>query len=332
MSSMRCLQLIKPGSLSLVEKPAPQPEDGEVLLRVSNCALCRTDAKMFDRGHRDLTLPRVLGHEICGFEVAAGKRYVVWPGVSCGSCIQCLNGTENLCRQMQILGFHRDGGLADFVTVPEHSLIPIPDNLPDRVACLAEPLACTVNAIQQANLDTGNKLLIYGAGPVGLLMALAAAAAGVETWIAEQNLSKFQRSEPLRRSLNIHTDRNRAAPKFDAVINAAPTSETFTVGVKRLRAGGCFCVFSGLTDAAAIPAKIINEIHYRQLRVVGAYGCTSAQMKDAVELLSNFHKDVSIMIEQQIGLDQVRDALRQILTGDKLKFVVDLHPDNLPIM
>ena len=330
---MRSLQLIQPGSLNLIDKPIPQAGAGEVLLRVSHCALCRTDAKMFERGHRDLTLPRVLGHEVCGFDVTTGKRCVVWPGISCGSCNQCLKGTENLCRKMQILGFHRDGGLADYVTAPTSSLILIPDNLPGQLACLAEPLACTINALQQADLHSGDRLLIYGAGPVGLLMALAASAGGgLETWIAERNLPKLERSKRFIKQLNINIDHDLSSHKFDAVINAAPTSETVTGGLQRLRAGGCFCIFSGIVDTASIPVATINEIHYRQLRVVGAYGCTSDQMKEAVELLAKFQQEVDFLVERGINLDQVQEALQQILTGGKLKFIVGLQPDNHPVM
>lgn len=321
---MKCLQLKQPGSLIPTHTALPQPGPGEVLLRVTRCALCRTDAKMFAQGHRDLTLPRVLGHEICGVEVATGQRYAVWPGSSCGSCTQCRNGRENLCRQMQILGFHRNGGLAEFVAVPRTSLIPLPADLPDALACLAEPLACALNAIEQTNLRGGQKLLIYGAGPVGLLMAMAATARGAATWMSERSDSKLKRSDQFRKGLNIASHDNRSDLAFDAVINAAPAREAISAGIKRLTTAGCYCVFSGITNAAAIPVEVINEIHYRQLRMVGAYGCTSSQLREAVTLLWNHRARVNLLIERHIGLNEVEDALRQILAGKTLKFVVKL--------
>lgn len=321
--TMKCLQLEKPGILYLCQIAAPKPKEHEVLLRISHCALCRTDAKMFRQGHRDLVLPRVLGHEVCGLEAETRKRFVAWPGRSCGACRQCLRGAENLCRQMSILGFHRDGGLAEFAVVEKTALIPIPADLPGEIACLAEPLACALNALDQVNLGEGETLLIYGAGPVGLLLAFAAVSRGIDTRIAEKSASKLHRSEEFRTRLNILPAQQEDDTGFDAVINAAPTAETFISGLGKLHPGGCYCIFSGITDAVDIPTHLLNDIHYRQLRVVGAYGCTSAQMTDAVELLANRQKDVLLLIERRLRIEQTADALQDILTGEKFKFVVE---------
>src|SRR6056297_2322888 len=91
-----------------------RPPAGYVRVRVLCCAVCRTDAKMWSEGHRDLVLPRVPGHEIVAVD-QSGARYVVWPGISCGVCPSCLAGQENRCRYLKILGFHKDGGFADQV-------------------------------------------------------------------------------------------------------------------------------------------------------------------------------------------------------------------------
>jgi len=324
--TMECLQLEQPGLLHLRRRETPEPADCQVLLRISHCALCRTDVKMFKQGHRDLILPRVLGHEICGADAKTEERFVVWPGRSCGACRPCLRGAENLCREMRILGFHREGGLAEFVAVEKSALIPIPTKLPGEIACLAEPLACALNALQQVNLGEGEKLLIFGAGPVGLLMALAAVSKGIDTRVTEISPSKLQRSEQFRRRLNIPVAQDEKDAEFDAAINAAPAAETFISGLAKLRPGGCFCVFSGLTDAVDLPTHALNDIHYRQLRVVGAYGCTCAQMADAVELLSNRQRDVLLLIERRLPLEDVPDALLQILSGERFKFVVEFQP------
>lgn len=99
--------------------------------------LCRTDLKIIRHGHRDLTLPRVPGEEVVGevvplggdSPIAVGDRVYVYPGVWCGVCPSCCRGAENLCRKMRIMGFHRDGGFAEYVAAPLQSLIPVPDGL-----------------------------------------------------------------------------------------------------------------------------------------------------------------------------------------------------------
>ncbi len=322
---MNSLQLEKIGSLKLKKTPVPKPNPGEVLLKVSHCTLCRTDAKMWERGQRDLVLPRILGHEICGFSEASGKRFVVWPGKACGYCKQCKTGTENLCREMQIMGFHKDGGLSEYVAVPESSLIPVPDDLPGDIASLAEPLACAINALQQAKAKAGDRVLIFGAGPVGLLMALGVHAQGAYPFIREINPDRFIQSEKFCNKIGIKCDSEQSGSGsgFDAVINAASSTDTFLNGIPELNDAGCFCLFSGLTDDKPIPVSLINEIHYRQLRIVGAYGCTGPHMEKAVKILSDNKNEVKLLIQGHIRLENVSLVLPEIAAGKALKYIVE---------
>lgn len=320
---MKALQLETIGALKLKQIPKPVPGHGETLLKVTHCAVCRTDAKMWKSGHRDLTLPRVLGHEICGISEDNGRRFILWPGKSCRICELCRSGAENLCREMRITGFHNDGGFAEYVAASESSLIPLPDDLPGDIAVLAEPLACSINALHQGGVRSGYNVLIYGAGPVGLLMGMAVRAQNANPFIREISDSKLDRSEAFRSEISIRIPEISGNHDFDVVINAAPSSDTFSEGLSELRTGGCFCLFSGLTDEQPIPVSRINDIHYRQLQVTGAYGCTADQMKEALEILSDY-KDVKLPIEAHIRLEEVSDVLPKILSGKVLKFVVIL--------
>jgi len=300
----------------------PVAGSDERLLKVTHCALCRTDAKMWQKGHRDLVLPRIMGHEICGISVENGKRFVAWPGRACGHCDPCRKGHENLCSEMQITGFHKNGGLAEYVGVAESGLTPVPDGLPGDIASLAEPLACGINALQQTGLGKEDKLLIYGAGTVGLLMSLAARAQDAVPFIRDICPAKLAKSEDFRDKIGVACAEKSGNPDFDVVVNAAPASETFLKGLCDLKPGGCFCLFSGLTDALPIPVSALNDIHYRQLRVVGAYGCTRDQMKMAVDILRDFKTEVKCLIEDHVELKQVPAMLSKILEGKALKFVV----------
>ena len=156
---------------SINEAPLPEPGQGETRLRVLFCAVCRTDAKMWSQGHRDLVFPRVMGHEVVA-EDEQGKRFVIWPGTSCGRCSHCVGGRENLCETMTIMGFHNDGGFAGHVVAPEASLVPVPDGLYPGIACFAEPVGCVLNAVSKLGLEPGQRVLIYGGGTVGLIAAL----------------------------------------------------------------------------------------------------------------------------------------------------------------
>jgi L-iditol 2-dehydrogenase len=319
---MKCLLLEAVGRLKPAEILPPKPGQDETVLKVSHCAVCRTDAKMWREGHRDLILPRILGHEICGSDEKSGGRFVAWPGRSCGECAPCRAGLENLCRHMSILGFHRDGGYAENISVPVSSLIPVPAALPGHLACFAEPLGCALNALEQVGLSSGMSLLIYGAGTLGLLLAMAARAIGGEPFLVETNSRKLDRSREFRRSFGITGNLTCGSGEYDAAINAAAAPSTFNEGIYKLKAGGCFCLFSGFSGGDPIPADLINEIHYRQLHVVGAYGCTRDNMAKALVLLQCYRDDIESLIEDRIGLEQVPDVLSAVLSGQALKSVV----------
>ena len=170
--TMQGLILLNPGKLKLNNIPIPALKPGHKLLKVTHCALCCTDAKMWKYGQRDLITPRILGHEICTIDQLTGQRYIIWPGVSCKNCTYCQNNAENMCNKIQIIGFNYDGGLAEFILSPEECLIPLDESLSEDIACLAEPLACAINALTLSNISANENVLIYGAGPLGLMTAL----------------------------------------------------------------------------------------------------------------------------------------------------------------
>lgn len=119
--------------------------------------------------------------------------FYVYPGTSCGVCDACRRGAGNLCASMQIMGFHRDGGFAEYVCAPQASLIPIPDGLPDDVAILAEPLSCCLNALERAALKAGDCVGVWGSGPAGTLIRRAAAAKGATGWTVEPHAGRRAR-------------------------------------------------------------------------------------------------------------------------------------------
>ena len=223
---------------------------------------------------------------------------------------------------MSILGFHKNGGYAEFVAAPASSLIAVPADLPGHLACLAEPLASALNALEQIKLSRGTSILIYGGGALGLLMAMAAREAGAEPFVVETNQRKLERSQEFRSSFGIAGGLDCRRTEFDAVINATPNFTTFPDGLSKLKASGGFCLFSGFSDEGPIPVNLINDVHYRQLHVVGAYGCTRAQMAKALTLLQRRRDHIELLIEARIELEQVPSVLSSVLSGEAFKYIV----------
>jgi threonine dehydrogenase-like Zn-dependent dehydrogenase len=303
--------------------------DHEVLLRVSCCSVCRTDAKMWFQGQRDLVLPRVLGHEICGQKLDLDVQYVVWPASTCNKCFHCKNGVKNLCSNIEVIGFHRDGGFAQYIKVPKDSLIEVPKAVPPEVACMTELLSAAVNAIEQVGLQKSQRVLIFGGGPAGLMIGLVCKFIGATPFVVEKDLEKREKIMRFCKNADIHISDGVDLEGFDVVVNAAPDPNILLEGLLRLRAGGKFCLFSGFTKNTSFPSDLLNEVHYRQLTIIGAYGSTKRQMEIALKILEANVQTIRLLIEKIIGLESVPLVFSEILQGTSLKYVVDLRKGEL---
>ena len=155
MRTMRALVFHGPGDLRLEEVPEPDPADGEVLLQVEVALTDGTDLKAYRRGHPVLLgpPPSPFGHEVCGIDVATGRRVVVANSAPCGACPPCKRGQETLCENLFPL---LNGAYAELLLVPERiasrNLLPVPPGLASEVAAMAEPLACCLHGVDVANV------------------------------------------------------------------------------------------------------------------------------------------------------------------------------------
>jgi (R,R)-butanediol dehydrogenase / meso-butanediol dehydrogenase / diacetyl reductase len=182
------------GLLAIEEVPRPaEPGDGEVQLRVTRAAVCGTDSAEWDHGPVLTRPPVILGHEFTGEIVMvgagvtrfqAGDRVVSGAGVSCGKCEWCGAGRTNLCSSYYTLGLHVDGGLAEYVNVPASTLLPVPDDVSDDAAALAQPQSVAIHAVRRSGVKPGETLAVIGAGGIGAFIISAARSLGVEDLIA----------------------------------------------------------------------------------------------------------------------------------------------------
>jgi L-iditol 2-dehydrogenase len=321
---MEALILTGKEKLEFVERELPVPEDHEIAVRVAVAAICRTDAKMWRAGHRDLVMPRVLGHEVCGaIDEAPGRLFAVWPGSSCGSCSACRSGRENLCPEMQITGFHRDGGFAEQLIARRSSLLEVPKEVSAPMAALAEPLACAIHGVKQSCARRADRVLIYGAGTLGILLAVAAINRGTNVVMTDPDEKKLARSAAFRSRYAIDAGSPAADDRFDIVFNAASAAETLASGIQRLVPGGRFCLFSGLGSVPDNPAASFNELHYRELELVGSYGCTREDMRDALRLLARYSQDLGFLLERTIRLEDVPAVMQEVLAGKGFRQIIE---------
>jgi L-gulonate 5-dehydrogenase len=176
---MRSVTVEGPHRIALVEREVPEPGPGELRVRVRYAGICGSDLHILHGQNPFVVYPRVIGHELFG-QVAAvgrgvpsarvGERVAVDPVIACGSCQSCLAGRPNVCRKLQVVGVHRDGGFSEFLCVPAPNAHVVPAAIPDADAATLEPFAVAANVTSRTGVFPGDRALVYGAGPMGLMV------------------------------------------------------------------------------------------------------------------------------------------------------------------
>lgn len=303
-------------------------EDDEVLIRVQVTGLCRTDLKIVEEGHRDLILPRIPGEEVVGTILEKGERVsgfeagqgvYVYPGTWCGTCPACRMGAENLCANMEIMGFHRHGGFAQVVIAPAKSLIPVSSEIALEEAVFAEPLSCCLNALERAGGGDGKKVAIWGAGPAGTLLYRAVLAQGGFPCAIEP--------DPRRREwIGGHWP----VPDlfFDICLVAVGNEVAYQEALAHLAPRGTLVVFSGLSPAGERQPLSLNQIHYGEQRVVGAYGCCYRHGVEALDHITRGTLAVRDLISHRLSLWELEKGLEIIKQRQGMKVLLYPWPAN----
>ncbi|RJS71634.1 MAG: alcohol dehydrogenase [Candidatus Syntrophoarchaeum sp. WYZ-LMO15] len=332
---MKAAVLRQIGDLRVEEVDTPQCGRGEVLIRVESCGICRTDLKMYREGQRDLRLPRILGHEVTGTVVEVGHevrgvfegdRIQVAPGFSCGRCRFCLQGMFNICDNISILGFDHDGGFSDYLLLPEEAvrsgcLNPIPSNLSFNEATLAEPVACCINGLERAGVNVGDTALIIGGGVIGnifyhlLRLTGASRVFVVETSPNRREFMRKNRIEALESVESVQEG-------VDILIPACSDPSALIEGMKMVKKRGKVILFSGLSPSPHPMVLDPNLIHYNELLLTGAYGCTQLQNRKALWLMAEGGLDLGYLITDRVPLHRILDGLRMVEERRGMKVVV----------
>lgn len=187
---MRAAILKSTGRIELGQAKEPQPQAGELKIRISQTGICGSEIHAFKGTHPFRIPPVILGHEASGEVVEVGPgvdgwkpgdRVTVIPQVGCGTCHYCQIGQENLCNQKTVLGTQRwPGSFGEYITVPAEKVLKLPDHIDDELGVLVEPLAVAVHAIRVAGPKLGDTAVICGAGTIGLTILMAALEAGIQ--------------------------------------------------------------------------------------------------------------------------------------------------------
>jgi 2-desacetyl-2-hydroxyethyl bacteriochlorophyllide A dehydrogenase len=334
---MKAIQFSAKARADTAELPVPMLVPGHVLVRIRAAGLCHTDIEVLHGRYGVGAFPLVPGHEYSGTVEAAaddvksikvGDRVAVDPNIPCGECRSCKNGLTNLCSNLQAYGVTRNGGFAEFSLVAADHVHPI-DDLPFDTAALAEPLACVLTGIGTAGLDASRtqNALVFGAGPIGLLLALATKAKGVKMVtvvdISEQRLA-FADELGLDTAMSGSAALRARERDFDFVADATGVPQVTERMTGYTADGGTALVF-GVCPPDARIAVAPFEIFRRQLHIVGSHSL-NRNIPEAIRTLQHDDGTMAKLISHRLPLAEV---LPFIVKGSadpaamKVQFVAD---------
>jgi L-iditol 2-dehydrogenase len=343
---MRVVRFHAPGDVRIEEAPEPQPGPGEVKLRVHNCSTCGTDVKIWRHGHHHIVPPRVMGHEIAGEVVASnadewsvGDRVQVIAAIPCGQCEQCHRGRLTVCPNQESIGYHYDGGFADYVIVPAKVLAVdglhrIPDLLSYAEASVAEPLACVLNGQRLAEVGAGDNVVVIGSGPIGCLhVRLARARGAARVFLIDLNADRLGRAadlvSPDAALASAEVDVVDSVAKLtdgrgaDVVITAAASGAAQEQALQMAARRGRISLFGGLPKESPVIRLDANLVHYRELTLVGANGSSPADNAEALGLIASGAVPVADLITHRLPLERALDAFETVARGEAIKVTIE---------
>jgi L-iditol 2-dehydrogenase len=343
---VKVARFYSPGDIRVEDAPEPSPGPGDVKIRVRNCSTCGTDVKISKFGHHHIRPPRVMGHEIAGEVVELGERVTGWqPGdrvqviaaIPDGTCEECRRGRMTVCPNQESMGYHYDGGFAEYTIVPAKVLAVdglgrIPEGLGFDEASVAEPLACVLNGQELARIGEGDDVVIIGAGPIGCLhVRLARARGAARVFLADLNPDRLAMSaERVKPDAALHgTDLVDQVMKLtdgrgaDAIITAAASGAAQEQALQMAARQGRVSFFGGLPKDNPVIACDSNLVHYRELTIVGANGSSPRHNAQALELIASGAVPVADLITHHLPLADVLEGIDIVARGTAIKVTIE---------
>lgn len=301
---------VEPGRFELREVTAPQAApDGWALVDISAVGICGTDYHIFEGKHPFLEYPRVIGHELSDRLVdaadglAAGTLVVINPYISCGTCRACKRGKPNCCAAIGVLGVHRDGGLCARVTVPVGNIYPAA-GLSEIQAAMVEFLAIGAHAVGRSGIKAGDRVLVTGAGPIGLGTAIFARLEGAEVHLLDLSARRLELAREKFGFDRLHKDAQTIltgdlSDGFDAVFDATGNAKSMEAGFKLLAHGATYVLVSVVKDSITFEDA---EFHKREARIIGSRNALKADFERVMEAIRSGRINTAALLSAEMPL------------------------------
>ncbi|WAH55385.1 alcohol dehydrogenase catalytic domain-containing protein [Pseudomonas silvicola] len=320
---MAALYLRKPGDVQIIQRPIPRPGPEQILVRVECAGVCGSDVHLL---HTHQCKATILGHEFAGVVVQVGEnverfqpgqRVCAMPTMGCGHCNHCASGDPKYCPHVQAIGLSMpdNGGFAEYVLVGQHETFLVPDGVDMELAAMVEPLAVGLKQAQLAGCTPGQKMLILGAGPIGLATAVWARALGVGQVLVSdpvasrralaQSLGATAVVDPGKETLEVHCERHWGG-RPDVVIECIGKPGSIDMGTAILKPYGRLVV-AGVHMEAEQVSRLLPFT--KELQLIYSRMYEKPHYQHTLEMLAQRRIDPRPMVTHRLGLHELPDAL-----------------------
>lgn len=324
---MKAFQVNAPQDYRLVDTEAPSAAPGEVLVSVAFAGICGSDMHIIHGDNAFVRFPRITGHEFAGLVeavgdgvegVAIGDRVCIDPVISCGHCYPCRIGRPNVCTALEVIGVHRNGGFEERVNVPAGNVHRLPDNLGLDAAALVEPYTIAANVLGRMQPHPGDRLLIFGAGVIGLTILQVARAQGIEDITVSDVIDAR-----LATALELGATRtlNGAEQDVEAEVAALTGGE----GMPLIADAACVPALLpqmlrmaspagriGLLGFNPTPSDLVQlEVIKKELTLVGSR-LNNRKFPEVIELMASGRLDPLALVSHRLPFDDMPGAIEMI--------------------
>lgn len=331
-TQMRAAVLVEPGRIELEKRPVPRPAPGDVLIRVSSVGVCGSDTHYYRHGRIGafvVEAPLVLGHEAAGTIVGVGEavdtsrigqRVSIEPQRPDPDSAETRRGDYNLCPHMRFFGTPPvDGALCDYVTIGASFAHPVPDTVSDDAAALCEPLSVGIAAVRKAGAVRGSRMLVTGAGPIGIVMVqLARAYEATEIVVSDPDEARRNQARAMGATAVLDPSVDKLGSGFDTFIDASGAPAAVVGGIGALRPAGTAVLVGSGADSMQLPTQLIQN---RELVLTGVFRYANT-WPEAIALVECGRVDLDAMVTGRFPLEKTADALDSDRTPGTVKTVV----------
>lgn len=327
---MKTVLIEKPFEIEVTDTEMPVPEEGEALLKVLYCGICGADVASYTGNQPFTTYPRIPGHEFSAQIVSipdndrglkAGDIVTANPYFNCKTCYSCKRGFVNCCTDNQTMGVQRDGSFREYIVMPIERIYD-GKGLSAKELALVEPFTISYHALHRAEVKAGDKVLIVGAGPIGLFALIAAKAQGAEVYVADLLDGRLEKALHFGADGVINSGKSNLTEEamkitdgngFDVCVEACGLSVTFLACIDCAAfAANIILIGNGKKETTFLHSILLKK----ELNVFGSRNSYASDFKAVIDLIAEGKVNVLDMVSEVYPIDEAADAFKALASND----------------